>query len=305
MRFRFIALLSVIALATAACGSDSPNETTATTVDATTTSVEETTTVETAKDSTTTVATTTTTPTTVAPATTPHDMDHDMEHGEHPPAQAAPPNGGLAHPLALLPNGIIDPSKVDLAGVAGVTRAQRRYAENLLISTINTIQKWNSYDQAIADGFLSIGDGFTGEEHVIHWDWIDDATWLDPSQPESLVYKVTTNAQGQTVKTLEAAMFLLPNTFNLSNVPNDGGALMQYHIHDDLCFTSGAAPKVAGIRPHGGACTPPLVAFNPNPMIHVWIRANACGPFAALLGVGGGQILEGEEVNCLHEHGSI
>jgi hypothetical protein len=38
-------------------------------------------------------------------------------------------------------------------------------------------------------------------------------------------------------------------------------------------------------------------------MIHVWIEPHKCGPFAALEGIGGGKILDGETVNCDHVHG--
>lgn len=228
------------------------------------------------------------------------DPDHDMEHGDD---ASAPP--AFANPLPVLPDGSLDPNGVDLSGIEGVTAVQQAYAEDLLVRSITTLPKWADHDKAIADGFLSIGDGpFTGEEHLIHWDWIDDDNWLDPNQPESLVYRWEEQPDGTVKKTLEAAMFLLPEKFNLDNAPSDAGALMQYHIHDDLCFTDFPEPKVAGLRAHGGECQPPLVAFNPNVMVHVWIRPNECGPFAALQGVGGGQIKEGETVNCLPDHES-
>jgi hypothetical protein len=38
-------------------------------------------------------------------------------------------------------------------------------------------------------------------------------------------------------------------------------------------------------------------------MIHVWITSNKCGPFAALEGIGGGTVPEGEEVLCDTAHG--
>jgi hypothetical protein len=38
-------------------------------------------------------------------------------------------------------------------------------------------------------------------------------------------------------------------------------------------------------------------------MIHVWIRKHECGPFAALEGIGGGQIKDGETKLCDHAHG--
>jgi hypothetical protein len=37
-------------------------------------------------------------------------------------------------------------------------------------------------------------------------------------------------------------------------------------------------------------------------MIHVWIVPNVCGPFAALEGVGAGQIKPGQQRLCDHLH---
>ncbi len=39
-------------------------------------------------------------------------------------------------------------------------------------------------------------------------------------------------------------------------------------------------------------------------MIHVWIRKNPCGPFAALEGVGAGEVAPGETKLCDTAHGS-
>ncbi len=38
-------------------------------------------------------------------------------------------------------------------------------------------------------------------------------------------------------------------------------------------------------------------------MIHVWTVAHPCGPFAALEGIGAGQIKPGETRLCDHAHG--
>jgi hypothetical protein len=80
---------------------------------------------------------------------------------------------------------------------------------------------------------------------------------------------------------------------------------MQWHIHDNLCFTDDpVAPQVRGVTSSTGTCPPPLVKFRPAPMIHVWITPNKCGPFAALEGIGAGQIAEGETRLCDSAHGS-
>lgn len=40
-------------------------------------------------------------------------------------------------------------------------------------------------------------------------------------------------------------------------------------------------------------------------MVHIWIVAHPCGPFAALEGVAGGQVREGEAVNCNPQHAHV
>jgi hypothetical protein len=202
---------------------------------------------------------------------------------------------------AVLRDGTLNPNEINLGGVAGVTLAEQHRAEALLRETIKVIPHWANTATAAAEGFHSIGDGFTGDEHWIHWDWIEDNTYLDPHKPEALVYHVD-QATGK--RTLEAVMFILPKRFNFNNLPDIGGKLLQFHIHDNLCFTnSTVAPQVAGIS-FNGTCAPPLVAFHPNVMVHVWIRPNPCGPFAALEGVGAGQVQPGQTRACDEMHGS-
>ena len=80
---------------------------------------------------------------------------------------------------------------------------------------------------------------------------------------------------------------------------------MQWHIHDNLCFTSDPTqPRVAGITNSTGTCPAGLTKFNPAAMIHVWITPHPCGPFAALEGVGAGQIKPGETRLCDTAHGA-
>ena len=214
----------------------------------------------------------------------------------------------LAKPLTYQADGIADPNSVDLSGVAGVGPAQQKEAEKLLVSTIQTLPKWNNIETAKADGFQSIGDGPTGEEHLLHWDWINDNTVFDPNHPESLVYKVD---QVTKARTLEAAMYILPAKYTLDSPPSIDSPLVQFHFHDNLCFTAATpteGPQVRGLTDASGNCGKSpfdgqqLTKFNPNIQVHVWIRKNDCGPFAALLGVGAGQIKGGAERSCVHDH---
>jgi hypothetical protein len=189
---------------------------------------------------------------------------------------------------------------IDLSGTPGVTPQQQAAAENLIAVTLVRLPQWSDYKVAEAAGFNSIGDGLTGHEHFINWKWIDDDVVLDPDFPESLVYE----PQPDGSKKLVSAMYMLPTNVALADVPDIGGALMQWHIHDNLCFTSGDAPRVAGITTSGGSCPEGLQPLDPAPMIHVWITPHKCGPFAALEGVGAGQIKPGEERLCDHAHGA-
>ncbi len=195
-----------------------------------------------------------------------------------------------------------DPTQpIDLSGTPGVTPEQQAAAENLVAVTLVRLPKWADYRVAEAAGFHSIGDGLTGFEHYINWDWINDDLVLDPDHPESLVYR----PQPDGTKLLVSAMYMLPDTVALTDVPDIGGALMQWHIHDNLCFTEDpVAPQVRGVTSAAGTCPNGLRKLQPAPMIHVWITTNKCGPFAALEGLGAGQVAPGETAQCDHVHGS-
>jgi hypothetical protein len=135
----------------------------------------------------------------------------------------------------------------------------------------------------------------------VNWDWIDDDVWLDPDAPESLVYE----PQPDGSKKLVSAMYMLPRDMALADVPDYGGTLMQWHVHDDLCMTNDpVAPQVEGLTRPNGTCRRPLVKLPEWAMIHVWIVPQECGPFAALEGVGAGSIEAGETRWCDHAHGS-
>lgn len=238
------------------------------------------------------------------------DHGHDDDHG-HAETDATGGAGGEA--VGMVGNGHQDhdtpvPPKpydpelpIDLGGVEGVTPQQQAAAENLIAITLLRLPKYADPAVAEADGFRTIRDGATGHEHYINWSYIDDEHVLDPDHPESLVYE----PQPDGTKQLVSAMFMLPTGTTLDDVPELGGPLTQWHIHDDLCFVDDPeAPWVAGLTNPDGTCNPPLVKFAAVPMIHVWIVPHPCGPFAALEGVGAGQVAEGETHLCDHAHGA-
>src|SRR6476469_10137953 len=204
---------------------------------------------------------------------------------------------------AVVPPKPYDPKKPNnLSGVKGVTPAEQARAENLIAETVLRLPKWSNVKYDEAHGFKSIGDGLTGTEHFINYSYVKDKRILDPDYPESLVFNVDRATQK---RTLVSAMYMLRPGATLNTVPDVGGPLTQWHIHNNLCFTDDkVAPHVAGLTDANGDCRPPLVKLLPVPMIHVWIVPHPCGPFAALNGVGAGQVKAGEVTSCDHVHGT-
>ena len=234
--------------------------------------------------------------------------NHDHAHGdggEHAHGSGEATEHAHEDEAATVPPKPYDPSQpIDLGGVEGVSPEQQARAENLVAVSLLRLPRYADPATAQADGFHSIGDAATGDEHYVNWSYLNDDKILDPDYPESLVYRVQNGT-----KTLVAAMFMLPDGSTLDTVPDLGGALTQWHVHADLCFTDDpVAPRLAFrgglITAPDQPCRPPNQKRGNVPMIHVWIVPHECGPFAALEGVGAGQIKPGEERLCDHAHGA-
>jgi hypothetical protein len=245
-----------------------------------------------------------------APVDTAHDHGDDAHAAGDDAAVAAGDDTTDTHadheaPSVVPPKPYIPTQPIDLSGVEGVSLEQQAEAENLIAITLLRLPKFADVKVAESLGWQSIGDGPTGHEHYINWDLINDDDVLNPDMPESLVYEVDRETGD---KTLVSAMFMYPESYTLDTVPEFGGELIQWHIHNNLCFTSDPdlsdeAPQVRGITNSDGTCNAPLFKLGESPMIHVWITPHPCGPFAALEGAGAGQVKPGEEHACDHAHG--
>ena len=100
-------------------------------------------------------------------------------------------------------------------------------------------------------------------------------------------------------------MYMLPFGSKFTDVPDVGGPLTQWHVHQNLCLTNDPTQKiVAGLTSPGGGCPPGTSKAGNTPMLHVWTIPNRCGPFAALEGIGGGEIAPGETRLCDTAHGT-
>lgn len=228
-----------------------------------------------------------------------HVHDHGGAAHDHGDTAGSETAAGHSHgPAAAVAPVPYDPERtIDLGGVPGVTKEQELAAESIVRVTLAELPQWEDPATAEAAGFHSIGDGNTGVEHFINSDYMEDDVLLDPNKPESLVY--STEGGG---RRLVAAMYMERRGMPLEDVPDIGGDLMQWHVHDNLCYNT--AGLVLGVTNGDGECPDGLVKPEPTPMIHVWIEPHPCGPFAALEGIGGGTIAEGEEVLCDTAHGA-
>ena len=190
---------------------------------------------------------------------------------------------------------------IKLVGETGVTPAQLTRADKLLATTIVDLKRFQDPQEAYAAGYRSIGDGGTGDEHYVNWSYSNDGHILDPKRPESIVYEYRNGKQ-----TAVAAMYALPFGSSFADVPDVGGALTQWHVHANLCLTDDPQQKVvAGITSLNGACPAGTTKAGNTPMLHVWTIANPCGPFAALEGIGAGQVPAGQTRNCDTRNASV
>jgi hypothetical protein len=221
-----------------------------------------------------------------------------------PPPTAAPPPTNPPRPPPTLPAAKpYDPTKpIDLSGTPGVTPAEQARAEQLIRDTLRDTKKYASPSAAYADGYRSIGDASTGDEHYVKWAYANDGHILDSKRPESLVYERKNGKQF-----LAAAMYSLPPGSTFADVPDVGGPLTQWHVHDDLCLADNPSDPlqkvVSSITGINGKCPPGSSKLGAAPMLHVWVVPNPCGPFAALEGIGAGQIPPGETRLCDTAHG--
>ncbi|MBU6202012.1 MAG: hypothetical protein KJS90_08450 [Acidobacteria bacterium] len=206
-----------------------------------------------------------------------------------------------------------DPAKpFNMLGVPGVSVEQRERAEDLLLRSLTEAHRWGEYQAALDAGWYSIETPRPGGfEHLVNPRMIDDGYMLDPTRPESLVYKVKGDE-----RIFVAYMFMAAPGVRLgdASIAEFAGRLIEWHIHEDVCIlpvegnlignvagfaqedgtcdVAGAAPRTLDLRtltgdvPEGTTTDGLELA-----MTHVWVVARECGPFSTLAGPAQGDTL--------------
>jgi len=218
-----------------------------------------------------------------------------------PKATAPVPTSARTNPSTTTARPAASPGGITLQSEPGVTPVELRRAETLIENTIRDLKRFQTPEAAYAAGYRSIGDAVTGDEHYVNWSYANDGHILDPKRPESVVYE-RVNGKQQAV----AAMYGMPFGSTFADVPDVGGPLTQWHVHGDLCLTDNPEQRVvAGLTTIRGGCPPGTSKAGNTPMLHVWTIPNPCGPFAALEGVGAGQVPKGQTRNCDTRNASV
>ena len=154
--------------------------------------------------------------------------------------------------------------------VAQPTASQQAAAVALVDQTVAAAAPYKSLAAAKAAGYIPVTKSGARIVHYINPAIYREGIDISPTAIPALVYANTSHGA-----VLLAAMYLMPKTGG-STPPQPGGCLTQWHIHTDLCFSSG---KVVG-NDSAGACTNGSVNKVSQPMMHVWMTPITGGPLA-------------------------
>jgi hypothetical protein len=166
------------------------------------------------------------------------------------------------------------------------TEEQVAFAEQLIADTEAALPRFANPAILPLLGYTWIFDGTTEGtyQHWINTSLIVQSEILNPEAPESLVFLHTDDGP-----VLQAAMYMLPLQYNMTNIPEDIAWLPDWHVHENLCFDNNF--RIVGLTVNG-VCE---VGFNyiTPPMLHVWTVDTPCGRFAGV---------DENGLQCHHEH---
>lgn len=158
-------------------------------------------------------------------------------------------------------------------GSGQTTPESRAVADRLLQDVRAGIARFSDMGTAQAEGYRQATPyrfGHWGPAHFNNEGFQRDGRLLDPARPEALVYLKLPD--GYVV--LLGAMFLA----HKGQGPRPGGAITEWHVHDNLCLTATGAVALAtapGRCPAGSFFLGEAVE-----MMHVWMFDHPEGAFA-------------------------
>ena len=193
----------------------------------------------------------------------PHEHPDEPTQPDHPHPPPDPGDPAPTGPIVSLD----DPR---------VTPAQRAIAVSLIdgVKSALSASRFPNVAAVTGAGYQWIGDGAGGGyQHYVNWTYYSDGIELNPSKIESIVVK-----DGKVV----SGMYILNTGKTMANVPALAGPLTTWHDHQNLCFSG---TQLVGIAVDG-KCARGVLTPTP-PMLHVWLVAHPCGPFAGIESHGG------------------
>ena len=172
-------------------------------------------------------------------------------------------------------HGSISPGMVmNAGGATEISVAQQAEADQLWAATTAFTDRYQDLSVAAADGYRVAG--VAGNDfHAPNPDYQSDGLMLDPTKPENLIY-----GMGPEGPVLLGVMF---ETEGLkSDPPLTGGAALDWHRHEQVCFAL-TPPGLAGlVDPFGNCAAGSLAIPTTNSMMHVWTLQGAPTRFGDL-----------------------
>lgn len=151
------------------------------------------------------------------------------------------------------------------------TAEERAAADEFVAETLAASARFADFAVDEAEGFVRVTPYHVrggGPAHFLNPAYAVDDVYLDPNEPESLVYLRAPDGSMH----LLGVMFIAP----IGDGPTPGGPLTRWHEHQGMCFGPNSPTQ-----PHdeSGAC-PPGQAPIRSEMMHVWTFAHPDGPLA-------------------------
>ena len=172
-------------------------------------------------------------------------------------------------------HGSISPGMVmNAGGATEISVAQQAEADQLWAATAAFTDRYRDLSVAAADGYRV--DGVAGNDfHAGNPEYQNDGLMLDPTRPENLIYGMGPNGP-----VLLGVMF---ETEGLrSDPPLTGGAALDWHRHEQVCFALTPSGLAGLVDPFGNCAAGSLAIPTTNSMMHVWTLEGAPTKFGDL-----------------------